>query len=69
MIKRRSLVVYYKQKSVLDKLKDVHICYTSEKNNYSIIYVDNSKFDEIVLDLKNNPLVNDVVEQEKAFEI
>ncbi len=68
MKKRRSLVVGYKQEILLKSLRDVHIYYTSKKNNYAIIYTNEDKLDSLVKFLKGNQLVSDLVVSDEIYE-
>ena len=68
MVKRKSLIVYFKQNIVLNTLRNVHIYYTSKKYNYAIIYVDASNYEDLVKYLNSNPLVNNVIENDQLFE-
>ncbi len=68
MSSRRSLIINYKQEIILKTLRDVHIYYTSKKNNYAIIYTNQEKLDGLVKYLKNNNLVIDVIVSEDIFE-
>lgn len=68
MVKRKSLIVYYKQDAILNSLRNVHIYYTSKRYNYAIIYTDSNNYDELVKYLNSNPLVTNVVENDQIFE-
>jgi len=68
MSKRRSLVITYKQESLLNSLRDVHIYYTSKRYNYAIIYTNQEKLDGLVKYLNNNSLVLDVNVSDDIYE-
>lgn len=55
MIQRKGLIVYFEEKSVLDKLDKsiVNIYYVSEKNKYAIIYCDFNRYKPLCNQLAN----------------
>lgn len=46
MIQRKGIIVYFKNKEVLEKLDKsiVNIYYISERNNYAVIYCDLNRY-------------------------
>jgi len=59
MIERKGLIVYFEDKSVLDKIDKniVNVYYVSEKNNYAIIYCDLNKYKPLCAQLSQMPEV------------
>ena len=57
MIERKGLIVYFEDKSVLDKIDSsvANIYYVSEKNNYAILYCDLNKYKPLCAQLSQIP--------------
>lgn len=68
MVKRKSLVVYYKQEVVFNSLRNIHIYYSSKRYNYAIVYTDANYYDDLVKYLKSNPLVTNIIENNQVFD-
>ncbi len=54
MIKRKGIVVYFRNNRVIKKLKqfDINITYINKLGKYLTGYVDNNKYEEIEFNLK-----------------
>ncbi|MDD4070682.1 MAG: DUF2129 domain-containing protein [Candidatus Izemoplasmatales bacterium] len=62
MISRKGIIIYFRHKKILSKLKhlDINITYVNENLKYLTGYVDENKFEEIFNDLRNHRLVKKI---------
>lgn len=64
MIQRKGIIVYFDDKSVLNKIDKsiANIYYISEKGKYAYIYCDLNRYKPLVNDLKKMKGINNVID-------
>lgn len=68
-IRRRSLIIYYKQESALQALDDsIRVVHKSNKFKYVVVYVDEKKVYEIKKKLMNAKGIKDIVDSQFELE-
>ena len=68
-IRRRSLIIYYKQESALQALdENVRIVHKSNKFKYVIVYVDEKKVYETKKKLMNAKGIKDIIDSQFELE-
>ena len=68
-IRRRSLIIYYKQESALQALDDsIRIVHKSNKFKYVIVYVDEKKVYETKKKLMNAKGIKDIIDSQFELE-
>ena len=68
-IRRRSLIIYYKQESALQALDEsIRIVHKSSKFKYVIVYVDEKKVYEIKKKLMNAKGIKDIIDSQFDLE-
>ena len=68
-IRRRSLIIYYKQESALSALDDyIRIVHKSNKFKYVIVYVDEKKVYETKKKLMNAKGIKDIIDSQFDLE-
>ena len=68
-IRRRSLIIYYKQESALQALdENVRIVHKSKKFKYVIVYVDEKKVYETKKKLMNAKGIKDIIDSQFELE-
>jgi len=68
-IRRRSLIIYYKQESALQALDDsIRVVHKSNKFKYVIVYVDEKKVYEIKKKLMNAKGIKDIIDSQFELE-
>lgn len=69
MVNRKSLIVYFKTKKVLDNINpNVNVYYISQKRNYAVLYMDSKLCDKVKEELTNMKGVKTVVESKFELE-
>lgn len=69
MVSRKSLIVYFKSKKVLDNLNPkVNIYYISNKRNYAVLYMDLNICDKVKNELLQVRGVKTIVESKFELE-
>lgn len=68
-IRRRSLIIYYKQESALQALdENVRVVHKSSKFKYVIVYVDEKKVYETKKKLMNAKGIKDIIDSQFELE-
>lgn len=68
-IRRRSLIIYYKQESALQALdENVRVVHKSNKFKYVIVYVDEKKVYETKKKLMNAKGIKDIIDSQFELE-
>jgi uncharacterized protein YlbG (UPF0298 family) len=62
MIKRKGIIIYFRSKKVLNKVKSlgINVTYVNEALRYLTGYIDVEKFDEVFHNLKKHRLVKKI---------
>ena len=69
MVKRRKLIIYYANNSIIDSLdKTVNVYYESKNNNFAILYVDSDQFDRLMRFLSKSNLITKIDVCEDVYE-
>lgn len=69
MVKRRKLIIYYANNSIIDSLdKTVNVYYESKNNNFAILYVDSDQFDRLLRFLSKSNLITKIDVCEDIYE-
>ncbi len=69
MVKRRSLIVYFKNENFLKNIdSSVNVAYVSKKRKYAVIYMDENKLKGIRINLQRTKGVLDVIESKAPLE-
>ncbi len=69
MVKRRKLIIYYANNSIIDSLdKTVKVYYESKNNNFAILYVDSDQFDRLMRFLSKSNLITKIDVCEDIYE-
>jgi uncharacterized protein YlbG (UPF0298 family) len=69
MVKRRKLIIYYANNSIIDSLdKTVNVYYESKNNNFAILYVDSDQFDRLMRFLSKSNLITKIDVCEDIYE-
>ena len=69
MVKRRSLIVYFKNENFLKNIdSSVNVAYVSKKRKSAVIYMDENKFKGIRINLQRTKGVLDVIESKAPLE-
>jgi len=69
MVKRRKLIIYYANNSIIDSLdKTVNVYYESKNNNFAILYVDSDQFDRLMRFLSKSNLITKIDVCEEIYE-
>lgn len=69
MVNRKSLIVYFKTKKVLDNINpNVNVYYISQKRNYAVLYMDSKICDKVKEELTHMKGVKTVVESKFELE-
>jgi uncharacterized protein YlbG (UPF0298 family) len=69
MVKRRKLIIYYTNNSIIDSLdKTVNVYYESKNNNFAILYVDSDQFDRLMRFLSKSNLITKIDVCEDIYE-
>ena len=56
MIERKGLFIYFDNMDALNRLDKnlIHVLYSSEKEQYALIYFDKNRYNQVVENLKKN---------------
>lgn len=69
MVSRKSLIVYFKSKKVLENINPkVNVYYVSNKRNYAVLYMDSNICDKVKNDLSQIRGVKTIVESQFELE-
>jgi len=62
MVKRKGIIIYFRNKKILNRIKElgINITYVNEGLKYLIGYIDDQRFDEVQKSLKNHRLVKKI---------
>lgn len=69
MVNRKSLIVYFKTKKVLDSIDPkINVYYVSNKRNYAVLYMDLSIYEKTKTELLKAKGVKTIVESKFELE-
>ncbi|MDT8336891.1 MAG: DUF2129 domain-containing protein [Candidatus Izemoplasmatales bacterium] len=70
MIKRKGIIVYFRHKKIVNKIKEmgINVTYISDALRYLTGYVDEDKYDEVYNSLKNHRLVKKIEPSKQEME-
>jgi uncharacterized protein YlbG (UPF0298 family) len=70
MVKRKGIIVYFRNKKILNRIKElgINITYVNEALKYLIGYIDDHRYEEIEKNLKNHRLVKKVEASKQEME-
>jgi uncharacterized protein YlbG (UPF0298 family) len=70
MIKRKGIIVYFRNKKIVNKLKEfnVNVTYVNDSLKYLTGYIDEEKFEELYNNLKNHRLVKKIEASKQEME-
>ena len=70
MIKRKGIIVYFRNKKIVNKLKEfnVNVTYVNDSLKYLTGYIDDEKFEELYNNLKNHRLVKKIEASKQEME-
>lgn len=69
MVKRKSLVVYFKNDNFIKTLdRGINVSYVSKKNKYAILYMDECRVKGIKINLQRTKGVLDILDSNVALE-
>ncbi len=69
MVKRHSLIVYYKQENALNVLDGIaNIVHKSKRFRYAVVYIDAKRVNEVKKKLNGAKGIKDVIDSEFSLE-
>lgn len=70
MVKRKGIIIYFRNKKIINKIKElgINVTYVSEALRYLTGYVDESLFNEVQKTLKNHRLIKKIEESKQEME-
>ncbi len=70
MIKRKGIIVYFRNKKIVNKLKEfnVNVTYVNDNLKYLTGYIDEEKFEDFYNNLKNHRLVKKIEASKQEME-
>jgi len=70
MVKRKGIIVYFRHKKIVNKIKElgVNVTYISEGLRYLTGFVDEEKYEDVFKNLKNHRLVKKIEESKQEME-
>lgn len=70
MIKRKGIIVYFRHKKIVNKIKElgINVTYISDALRYLTGYIDEDKYEEVYNSLKNHRLVKKIEASKQEME-
>ncbi|HQN74688.1 MAG TPA: DUF2129 domain-containing protein [Bacillota bacterium] len=70
MIKRKGIIIYFRNKKIVNKLKEfnVNVTYVNDNLKYLTGYIDEERYDELYNNLKNHRLVKKIEASKQEME-
>jgi uncharacterized protein YlbG (UPF0298 family) len=70
MIKRKGIIVYFRHKKIVNRIKElgINVTYISDALRYLTGYIDEDKYDEVYNSLKNHRLVKKIEASKQEME-
>ncbi|MGD9761750.1 MAG: DUF2129 domain-containing protein [Candidatus Izemoplasmatales bacterium] len=70
MIKRKGIIVYFRNKKIVNKLKEfnVNVTYVNDNLKYLTGYIDEEKYEDLYNNLKNHRLVKKIEASKQEME-
>lgn len=70
MIKRKGIIVYFRHKKIVNKIKElgINVTYISDGLRYLTGYIDEDKYEEVYNSLKNHRLVKKIEASKQEME-
>ena len=71
MVKRKVIIIYFRHKKIINKVKElgVNVTYISENSRYLTGYIDDDKYDELFRALKNHRLIKRIEASKQAMDM
>jgi len=70
MIKRKGIIIYFRDKKIVNKLKEfnVNVTYVNDNLKYLTGYIDEERYDDLYNNLKNHRLVKKIEASKQEME-
>jgi uncharacterized protein YlbG (UPF0298 family) len=70
MIKRKGIIIYFRNKKIVNKLKEfnVNVTYVNDNLKYLTGYIDEARYDDLYNNLKNHRLVKKIEASKQEME-
>ncbi|MDD3712500.1 MAG: DUF2129 domain-containing protein [Candidatus Izemoplasmatales bacterium] len=70
MIRRKGIIIYFRNKKIVNKLKEfnVNVTYVNDNLKYLTGYIDEERYDDLYNNLKNHRLVKKIEASKQEME-